>query len=70
MDAASGEWRQRALLRERVVLAEQSGHRTLAATVRYRELHAGAGPSAERPAQQRRAVPPARTTATTEDARP
>ncbi|WP_436846302.1 hypothetical protein [Streptomyces shenzhenensis] len=69
-DAASGEWRQRALPRERVVLAEQCGHRTLAATVRHRGLHAGAGPRAERPAQQRRSVPPARTTATTEDVRP
>ncbi|MEU1303435.1 hypothetical protein [Streptomyces shenzhenensis] len=59
-----------ALRRERVVLAEPGGHRTLAATVRHQELHAGAGPSAERPAQQPRAVPPARTTATTEDVRP
>ncbi|MGW0812960.1 FUSC family protein [Streptomyces viridiviolaceus] len=33
-DAAAGEWWQRALPHERVVLAEQSGHRTLAATVR------------------------------------
>ncbi|MER6027208.1 FUSC family protein [Streptomyces sp. NPDC001851] len=33
-DAASGEWWQRALPEERVVLAERSGHRTLAATVR------------------------------------
>ncbi|OLZ71980.1 hypothetical protein AV521_08500 [Streptomyces sp. IMTB 2501] len=33
-DAASGEWWQRALPEERVVLAEQTGHRTLAATVR------------------------------------
>ncbi|MFF8636810.1 FUSC family protein [Streptomyces pilosus] len=33
-DAASGEWRQRAVPQERVVLAERSGHRTLAATVR------------------------------------
>ncbi|MET9773299.1 FUSC family protein [Streptomyces sp. NPDC006367] len=33
-DAAAGEWWQRALPQERVVLAEQSGHRTLAATVR------------------------------------
>ncbi|CAM5614277.1 FUSC family protein [Streptomyces pilosus] len=33
-DAASGEWWQRAVPQERVVLAEQSGHRTLAATVR------------------------------------
>lgn len=35
-DAAAGEWRQRAVPRERVVLAEQAGHRTLAATVRRR----------------------------------
>ncbi|WP_395572234.1 FUSC family protein [Streptomyces sp. BK79] len=33
-DAAAGEWWGRALPQERVVLAEQSGHRTLAATVR------------------------------------
>ncbi|WP_369387603.1 FUSC family protein [Streptomyces sp. CG1] len=33
-DAASGEWWQRALPEERVVLAERTGHRTLAATVR------------------------------------
>ncbi|MEU2772611.1 FUSC family protein [Streptomyces sp. NPDC007162] len=38
-DAASGEWWQRALPQERVVLAEQSGHRTLAATVRRQEPH-------------------------------
>ncbi|MEU6089922.1 FUSC family protein [Streptomyces sp. NPDC047085] len=37
-DAASGEWWQRALPTERVVLAEQSGHRTLAATVRRQGL--------------------------------
>jgi uncharacterized membrane protein YccC len=35
-DAAAGEWWGRALPQERVVLAEQSGHRTLAATVRRR----------------------------------
>ncbi|ALV38986.1 FUSC family protein [Streptomyces sp. CdTB01] len=34
VDAASGEWWQRALPQERVVRAEQAGHRTLAATVR------------------------------------
>ncbi|MER6187364.1 FUSC family protein [Streptomyces sp. NPDC001652] len=34
VDAASGEWWQRALPQERVVLAEQAGHRTLAATTR------------------------------------
>ncbi|MFE7936529.1 FUSC family protein [Streptomyces griseoincarnatus] len=33
-DAAAGEWWQRALPLERVVLAEQAAHRTLAATVR------------------------------------
>ncbi|MER5597504.1 FUSC family protein [Streptomyces sp. NPDC002265] len=37
-DAAAGEWWQRALPMERVVLAEQSGHRTLAATVRRQGL--------------------------------
>ncbi|MEU1460426.1 FUSC family protein [Streptomyces sp. NPDC005727] len=53
-DAASGEWWQRALPEERVVLAEQSGHRTLAATVRRQ----GFAP----PAQD--------TGSTTEEARP
>ncbi|MFF2200497.1 FUSC family protein [Streptomyces sp. NPDC058145] len=53
-DAASGEWWQRALPEERVVLAEQSGHRTLAATVRRR----GLAPLAQD------------TGTTTEDARP
>ncbi|MGV9558374.1 FUSC family protein [Streptomyces sp. NPDC003401] len=38
-DAASGEWWQRALPQERVVTAEQDGHRTLAATVRRQGLH-------------------------------
>jgi uncharacterized membrane protein YgaE (UPF0421/DUF939 family) len=37
-DAASGEWWQRALPQERVVAAERSGHRTLAATVRRQGL--------------------------------
>ncbi|MBY8842149.1 FUSC family protein [Streptomyces sp. SP2-10] len=37
-DAAAGEWWQRALPAERVVLAEQAGHRTLAATVRRQGL--------------------------------
>ncbi|MFD8393914.1 FUSC family protein [Streptomyces sp. NPDC059680] len=37
-DAASGEWWQRDLPEERVVHAEQSGHRTLAATVRRQGL--------------------------------
>ncbi|MGW5036791.1 FUSC family protein [Streptomyces parvulus] len=36
VDAAAGEWWGRALPQERVVLAEQSGHRTLAAAVRRR----------------------------------
>ncbi|MEW2407858.1 FUSC family protein [Streptomyces griseoviridis] len=35
-DAASGEWWQRALPQERVMRAEQAGHRTLAATTRRR----------------------------------
>ncbi|MFC9132535.1 FUSC family protein [Streptomyces sp. NPDC057099] len=37
-DAAAGEWWQRALPQERVVLAEQAGHRTLAATARRQGL--------------------------------
>ncbi|MFB8245140.1 FUSC family protein [Streptomyces sp. NPDC055952] len=37
-DAAAGEWWQRALPHERVVLTEQSGHRTLAATARRQGL--------------------------------
>ncbi|MFF9815569.1 FUSC family protein [Streptomyces sp. NPDC014006] len=37
-EAASGEWWQRALPHDRVVLAEQAGHRTLAATVRRQGL--------------------------------
>ncbi|MEU5095171.1 FUSC family protein [Streptomyces sp. NPDC020996] len=39
VDAASGEWWQRALPQERVMRAEQAGHRTLAATVRRQGLH-------------------------------
>ena len=35
VEAASGEWWQRDLPQERVVRAEQAGHRTLAATVRH-----------------------------------
>ncbi|MEU2386669.1 FUSC family protein [Streptomyces sp. NPDC012461] len=42
-DAAAGEWWQRALPQERVVRAEQAGHRTLAATVRRQGLLAGSG---------------------------
>ncbi|MFF1701081.1 FUSC family protein [Streptomyces sp. NPDC058252] len=38
-DAAAGEWWQRALPEERVMHAEQAGHRTLAATVRRQGLH-------------------------------
>ncbi|MEU0739811.1 FUSC family protein [Streptomyces sp. NPDC006134] len=45
-DAAAGEWWQRALPQERVVRAEQAGHRTLAAMVRRRT-----GPGAGRPDQ-------------------
>jgi uncharacterized membrane protein YccC len=37
-EAAAGEWWQRALPQDRVVLAEQAGHRTLAATVRRQGL--------------------------------
>ncbi|MEV6702397.1 FUSC family protein [Streptomyces sp. NPDC051453] len=39
-DTAAGEWWQRALPEERVVAAEQAGHRTLAATVRRRTRRA------------------------------
>ncbi|MFF3448025.1 FUSC family protein [Streptomyces sp. NPDC002667] len=38
-DAAAGEWWRRALPEERVMRAEQAGHRTLAATVRRQGLH-------------------------------
>lgn len=54
VDAASGEWWQRALPQERVVLTEQSAHRTLAAAIRRQGLHA----------------PAADTDATTEGVRP
>ncbi|MEU5751217.1 FUSC family protein [Streptomyces sp. NPDC047853] len=40
VDAAAGEWWGRALPQERVVLAEQAGHRTLAATVRRQAARA------------------------------
>ncbi|MFE7899146.1 FUSC family protein [Streptomyces sp. NPDC057424] len=46
-DAAAGEWWQRALPQERVVLAEQSGHRTLAATARRQGLLPDRGPATE-----------------------
>lgn len=48
VDAASGEWWQRALPQERVVLAEQSGHRTLAATVRRRRQESHSWPTGDR----------------------
>ena len=38
-DAAAGEWWRRALPEERVMLAEQAGHRTLAAAVRRQGSH-------------------------------
>lgn len=41
LDAAAGEWWQRALPQERVMRAEQAGHRTLAATTRRRGRHPG-----------------------------
>ncbi|GGX01762.1 FUSC family protein [Streptomyces lomondensis] len=46
-DAAAGEWWQRALPRERVVLTEQSGHRTLAATARRQGLLPDQGAATE-----------------------
>ncbi|MEU9954432.1 FUSC family protein [Streptomyces sp. NPDC050982] len=39
-DAAAGEWWQRAVPEERVLLAERTGHRTLATAVRRQGLHA------------------------------
>jgi uncharacterized membrane protein YccC len=45
-DTAAGEWWQRALPQERVMLAEQAGHRTLAATVRRQGLHSLEGAQA------------------------
>ncbi|MGW2566328.1 FUSC family protein [Streptomyces sp. NPDC001537] len=49
VDAASGEWWQRALPQERVVHAEQAGHRTLAATARHQALHRSARAEGVRP---------------------
>lgn len=46
-DAAAGEWWPRALPQERVALAEQSGHRTLAATARRQGLLPDRDPAAE-----------------------
>ncbi|MEU0215437.1 FUSC family protein [Streptomyces sp. NPDC006265] len=46
-DAAAGEWWQRAQPQERVVLAEQSGHRTLAATARRQGLLPDRDPATE-----------------------
>ncbi|MCD9879901.1 FUSC family protein [Streptomyces guryensis] len=45
VDAASGEWWPRALPQERVVRAEQAGHRTLAAMVGARIGSPAAGPA-------------------------
>ena len=45
-DTAAGEWWQRALPEERVMPAEQAGHRTLAATVRRQGLHSLEGAQA------------------------
>ncbi|GGY37910.1 FUSC family protein [Streptomyces djakartensis] len=47
-DAAAGEWWRRALPEERVVLTEQSGHRTLAATVRRQGLLPDRGAGADK----------------------
>ncbi|GHE03017.1 FUSC family protein [Streptomyces alanosinicus] len=65
-DAASGEWWQRALPEERVVLAEQSGHRTLAATVRRQ----GFVPQARAQAQEQGENQGRGPGRTTEDIRP
>ncbi|MFC8347192.1 FUSC family protein [Streptomyces sp. NPDC057280] len=48
-DAAAGEWWQGALPQERVVRAEQTGHRTLAATVRHQEVCRSATTEGTRP---------------------
>ncbi|AZP16017.1 FUSC family protein [Streptomyces aquilus] len=48
-DAAAGEWWQGALPQERVVHAEQAGHRTLAATVRHQEVRRNATTEGIRP---------------------
>ncbi|MFE4699047.1 FUSC family protein [Streptomyces sp. NPDC056738] len=45
-DAAAGEWWKHALPEERVMRAEQAGHRTLAATVRRQGLHCWEGAQA------------------------
>ncbi|MGW2488436.1 FUSC family protein [Streptomyces sp. NPDC001606] len=64
-DAAAGEWWQRALPTERVVRTEQSGHRTLAATVRRQ----GLVPQDHAPVQAQ-AVAGRDPDSTTEDTRP
>ncbi|MGP3737288.1 FUSC family protein [Streptomyces sp. GDS52] len=46
-DAAAGEWWLSSLPQERVVLAEQAGHRTLAATVRRQRALTGPGAETE-----------------------
>ncbi|MET8560264.1 FUSC family protein [Streptomyces flaveolus] len=69
-DAAAGEWWQRALPGERVVLTEQAGHRTLAATVRCQGLVPQDPDSHQAPGRdqdQDRVRDPGRTT---EDIRP
>ncbi|MEU1272941.1 FUSC family protein [Streptomyces sp. NPDC005799] len=48
-DAAAGEWWQRALPQERVVRAERTGHRTLAATVRHPGRHGTTSAEGTRP---------------------
>ncbi|MFF5498473.1 FUSC family protein [Streptomyces aquilus] len=49
VDAAAGEWWQGAPPQERVVRAEQTGHRTLAATVRHQEVSRNATTEGIRP---------------------
>ncbi|MEU2713303.1 FUSC family protein [Streptomyces sp. NPDC007205] len=67
-DTASGEWWQRALPEERVVLAARSGHRTLAATVRRQGLVPRIQDQDENPGRhQDQGRAPGRTT---EDIRP
>ncbi|CAM5436670.1 FUSC family protein [Streptomyces canarius] len=69
-DAAAGEWWQRALPEERVVLTEQAGHRTLAATVRRQGLVPQDRDSRQAPGRDQerdRVQDPGRTT---EDIRP
>lgn len=70
-DAAYGEWWQRALPEERVVLVEQSGHRTLAATVRRQGFAPRAQDQEQGPAHQPQGQNPGQNPdRTTEDIRP